>query len=164
MNHIVGDASGQHWLIVGERGLVLRSSDSGQTWAETEPFYDGSLYNAVAFADGGWLVYGMRGNVFHTSGIDAPWVRSDMPVKASFYGHATMPDGSLVLVGQGSLVATSKDQGKSFSIRRVEGRASLTDLVLAPNGTSWLASDSGLQAFSTAPAADSTTSSTGAAQ
>ena len=164
MNHIVGDASGQHWLIVGERGLVLRSSDSGQTWAETEPFYDGSLYNAVSFADGGWLVYGMRGNVFHTSGIDAPWVRSDMPVKASFYGHATMPDGSLVLVGQGSLVATSKDQGKSFSIRRVEGRASLTDLVLAPNGTSWLASDSGLQAFSTAPAADSTTSSTGAAQ
>ena len=168
MNRIVGSADGQRWLIVGERGLVLRSTDSGNTWAVAEPFYNGSLYNALALPHGGWLAYGMRGHVFHTAGGDAPWAASDMPVQASFYGHSIAPDGSIVLVGQGSLVATSHDGGAHFSLHRVQGRASLTDLVLAPDGTGWLASDAGLQAYSVAaapaPAAGSTPSSNGAAQ
>ena len=184
MNRIVGSADGQRWLIVGERGLVLRSTDSGETWAVIEPFYNGSLYNALALPNGGWLAYGMRGNVFHTTGGDAPWVASSMPVQASFYGHSLRPDGSIVLVGQGSLVATSKDGGAHFTISRVAGRASLTDVLLEPDGTGWLASDAGLQPYSIvaapapepaaatepsaaaepAPAASSAPSSTGAAQ
>ena len=143
VNRIVGSADGKRWLIVGERGLVLRSTDSGETWAEVTPFYNGSLYNVLALPDGGWLAYGMRGNVFHTAGGDAPWIASDMPVQASFYGHSLRPDGTIVLVGQGSLVATSS---------RVAGRASLTDLLLAPDGTGWLSSDAGLQPYSVAAA------------
>lgn len=152
MNRIVGSADGQRWLIVGERGLVLRSTDSGDTWAVIEPFYNGSFYNALALPNGGWLAYGMRGNVFHTTGGDAPWIASEMPVQASFYGHSLRPDGSIVLVGQGSLVATSKDGGAHFSISRVAGRASLTDVLMAPDGTGWLASDAGLQPYSLAAA------------
>lgn len=190
MNRIVGSADGQRWLIVGERGLVLRSTDSGDTWTVVEPFYNGSLYNALALPNGGWLAYGMRGNVFHTAGGDAPWTASEMPVQASFYSHSLRPDGTIVLVGQGSLVATSKDGGAHFTISRVQGRASLTDVLLAPDGTGWLASDAGLQPYSVvaagavapapaaqpapstkpasvaepAPAASSTPSSNGAAQ
>lgn len=178
MNRIVGAAGGQHWLIVGERGLVLRSGDGGANWSVVPPFYDGSLYNALALPRGGWLAYGMRGNVFHTEGGDAPWVRSGMPVQASFYGHAVGPDGSIILVGQGSLVATSKDGAKHFTISRVQGRASLTDLLLKPDGTGWLASDAGLQPYSVAsslltapepaaaqaPASGSAPTTTGAAQ
>lgn len=164
MNRIVGSADGQHWLIVGERGLVLRSGDGGENWAVVPPFYDGSLYNALALPGGSWLAYGMRGNVFHTAGNDAPWMRSEMPVQASFYGHAVTPDGKIILVGQGSVVATSQDGGQHFTLSRVQGRASLTDLALAADGTGWLASDAGLQAYGAAPAAASTPSSTGAAQ
>ena len=152
MNRIVGSADGQRWLIVGERGLVLRSTDSGDTWQEITPFYNGSLYNALALPDGGWLAYGMRGNVFHTAGGDAPWTASEMPVQASFYGHSIRPDGTIVLVGQGSLVATSKDNGAHFTIGRVAGRASLTDVLLQPDGTGWLSSDAGLQPYSVAAA------------
>lgn len=164
MNRIVGSADGQHWLIVGERGLVLRSGDGGASWSEVPPFYDGSLYNALALPGGGWLAYGMRGNVFHTASNDAPWSKSDMPVQASFYNHAVTPDGKILLVGQGSLVATSQDGGKHFTLGRVQGRASLTDLALAADGSGWLTSDAGLQAYAAAPVAASTPSSTGAAQ
>lgn len=94
----------------------------------------------------------MRGNVFHTAGGDAPWTASEMPVQASFYGHSLRPDGTIVLVGQGSLVATSKDGGAHFTLSRVQGRASLTDVLLAPDGTGWLASDAGLQPYSVAAA------------
>ncbi len=163
LNRIVGSAGGQHWLLVGEQGLVLRSTDGGAHWAVVEPFYNGSLYNAMALPGGGWLAYGMRGHVFRSDGLEAPWTRSAMPAQVSFFGHATTADGQIVLVGQGSLVATSKDGGRNFSLGRVQGRANLTDLVLAPNGTGWLASDAGLQAFSAAATA-STPSSHGAAQ
>src|SRR5699024_4683411 len=64
LNRIVGSPDGQRWLIVGERGLVLHSDDGGESWQEVAPFYDGSLYNALALPGGGWLAYGMRGNVF----------------------------------------------------------------------------------------------------
>ncbi len=152
MNRIVGSDDGQHWLIVGEQGLVLRSGDGGAQWAVVEPFYNGSLYNALALPGGGWLAYGMRGNVFHSAGNAAPWERSAMPAPASFFGHATTPDGRIILVGQGSLIATSQDGGQHFTLDRVKGRANLTDLVLAADGKGWLASDAGLQAFSAAPA------------
>jgi len=159
LNRIVGSSDGQRWLIVGERGLVLRSLDAGQSWSAVEPFYNGSLYNAIALPGGEWLAYGMRGNIFRSDGDDGPWQRAEMPAQASFFGHAVTADGRLILVGQGSLVATSTDGGRHFSLGRAQGRASLTDLLLLPGGQGWLASDAGLQAFSSAPAAASKTAS-----
>lgn len=159
LNRIVGSADGQRWLIVGERGLVLRSDDGGESWAASTPFYNGSLYNAIALPDGGWLAYGMRGNVFRTSSADAPWSRSVLPVQASFFGHAVTPDGRVMLVGQGSVMATSIDGGSHFSLSRAQGRATLTDVLLQANGQGWITSDAGLQAFPSAPRTDRTTPS-----
>lgn len=159
LNRIVGLADGKRWLIVGERGLVLHSGDAGQSWSVIEPFYNGSLYNAISLQSGGWLAYGMRGNIFHTDGDQGPWSRSDIPVQSSFYGHAVAADGRLMLVGQGSVIATSTDGGRHFSLSRAQGRASLTDLLLLPDGQGWLTSDAGLQAFSSAPQAGTTPSS-----
>ena len=153
LNRIVGSADGQHWLIVGERGLVLRSDDSGENWALVPPFYNGSFYNAAALPGGGWLVYGMRGNVYRSSGPQAPWAKADMPVQASFFGHAFTADGKLLLVGQGSLIATSTDGGQHFTISRAKGRATLTDVLLQPDGHGWIVSDAGLQPYPPVPTA-----------
>ena len=151
MNRIVSSSDSQHWLIVGERGLALKSTDSGETWVEIDPFYNGSLYNALPLPSGGWLAYGMRGNIFRSDGLDAPWVRTPFPAPVSFYGHALTTDGPVILVGQGSVVATSRDGGHQFKLGRVNGRASLTDLLLTEDGSGWLTSNMGIQAFSTAP-------------
>ena len=159
LNRIVGSADGQRWLIVGERGLVLHSGDAGQSWTVLEPFYNGSLYNALALPGGGWLAYGMRGNIFRSDGDQGPWSRSDMPVQASFFGHAVTADGKIILVGQGSVIATSADGGRHFSLGRAQGRTSLTDLLLLPGGQGWLASDAGLQAYSSVPRAGHPSSS-----
>lgn len=147
MNRLVGSTDGKHWLIVGERGLVIRSDDSGETWTTVEPFYKGSFYNAAALANGKWLAYGMRGNAFLNSDAHAPWTRSALQVPASFFGHAVLPDGSVMLTGQGSLIATSNDGGNSFNISRGKGRATLTDLHVAEDGSGWITSDAGLQAL-----------------
>lgn len=157
LNRIVGSGDGRRWLIVGERGLVLRSDDAGQSWATVAPFYNGSLYNALALPAGGWLAYGMRGNIFTSPGDDDdPWSRADLPAQASFFGHAVAADGRVVLVGQGSVIATSADGGRHFSLSRAQGRATLTDVLLPPGGPGWLASDAGLQPFPSTPPAGAT--------
>lgn len=145
LNRIVGSVDGQQWLVVGERGLVLRSDDAGSSWSEVTSFYTGSLYNALALPQGGWLVYGMRGNAFTSGNGHDVWTRSNIPAPVSFFGHALLQDGMLVLVGQGSVLATSKDGGLNFTLGRAQGRATLTDLQIAADGSGWLASDAGLQ-------------------
>ena len=147
MNRIASSADQQHWLIVGERGLVLKSDDAGATW-QTEPaFYNGSFYNAMPTKEGGWLIYGMRGNVFLQPAPGEAWAKSQVPAPVSFFGHAQETDGTIVLVGQGSMLGLSKDGGKSFSLERAKGRATLTDIVLTSANNGWMSSDAGLQPF-----------------
>lgn len=147
LNRIVGSPDGQYWLIVGERGLVLHSSDQGTNWTVVEPFYNGSFYNAVALRSGGWLVYGMRGHIYRTASETATWQRVEVGAPVSFFGHAQTGDGALRLVGQGGMVATSRDDGASFTLARTGGRATLTDLHLQPDGRGWLTSDAGIKPY-----------------
>lgn len=147
MNRIASSADQQHWLIVGERGLVLKSDDAGATWHTEPAFYNGSFYNAMATKGDGWLIYGMRGNAFLQSAPGAQWLKSQVPAPISFFGHALEGDGTIVLVGQGSMLGLSKDGGKTFSLERAMGRATLTDIVLTSANNGWISSDAGLQPF-----------------
>jgi photosystem II stability/assembly factor-like uncharacterized protein len=143
LNRIVGSEDGSRWLVVGERGLVLQGDARGEQWRVLEPFYNGSLYNAVALSGGEWLVYGMRGHVFRSSDGAGQWHRCAVAVPASFFGHARSADGRLVLVGQGGLLAVSADDGQRFSLQRVGSPATLTEAV-AQGSRLWLAGEAGL--------------------
>ena len=147
LNRIVSSADQQHWLIVGERGLVIKSDDGGATWQIEPAFYNGSFYNAMPTKEGGWLIYGMRGNIFLQATAGAPWTKSEVAAPVSFFGHAQEQDGTIVLVGQGSMLGISKDGGKSFTLERAKGRATLTDIVLTGAAQGWISSDAGLQPF-----------------
>jgi photosystem II stability/assembly factor-like uncharacterized protein len=152
LNRIVGAVDGRQWLIVGERGLVLAGDAQGQQWRALPPFYKGSFYNAAALADGGWLVYGMRGNAFRSTDAGASWNKAEVPAPASFFDHAFTGDGRLLLVGQGGLIASSSDGGQHFSLARSGKRATLTGILLRPDGSGWLSSVDGLQAYPPPPA------------
>lgn len=58
-------------LIAGERGLLARSGDEGQTWKLLQSPYAGSWFGALPHGYKGVLVFGMRGNTFATSDVSA---------------------------------------------------------------------------------------------
>ena len=147
MNRIASTEDGKNWLIVGERGLVIKSTDSGETWQIEPEFYNGSFYNAMSTREGGWLIYGMRGNAFVQTAPGEQWTKSTIQAPISFFGHAQEKDGTIVLVGQGSMLGMSKDGGKTFTLQRAKGRATLTDIVLTGPDSGWISSDAGLQPF-----------------
>jgi photosystem II stability/assembly factor-like uncharacterized protein len=148
LNRIVGAPDGRHWIIVGERGLVMLSDDAGANWRIVPPFYNGSLYGAVAdpAGAGSWLVYGMRGNVFRSADGGQNWTRAEVPGPVSLFADARAANGELLLAGQGGIVLGSTDGGAHFAMLRHGTRLTFTDLLRSPNG--WLAaSDGGLRAY-----------------
>lgn len=112
-------------FIVGERGMVARSRDAGETWEMLRSPYSGSLFGALPLGGHKVLAFGMRGNVFVIDDVDKllpqdptqfdaytmsnledpaqlaalGWRRIDSPIKESFFGSAPLGDGSFLLVG-----------------------------------------------------------------
>jgi photosystem II stability/assembly factor-like uncharacterized protein len=130
-----------------------RTTARRSTGATLAPFYTGSFYNAPCiWAKATWVVYGMRGNVFRSSDDGHSWVKSTLPAPVSLLAHAVGADGRLLLAGQGGLIASSSDGGQHFSLARSGKRATLTGILLRPDGSGWLSSVDGLQAYPPPPA------------
>jgi len=132
VNALVAGEDGR-MLLVGEAGMLQRSSDGGAQWEALALPYKGSLFGGMALSANTWLVYGMRGHVFRTEDFGSTWTQVETGLPTSFFGGARLQDGRIVLVGQGGAMLVSRDAGKRFRIHRVGGRASLTSVVeLAP--------------------------------
>jgi photosystem II stability/assembly factor-like uncharacterized protein len=140
LNAIAGDASGR-LMIAGETGTLLVSTDNGASWEKRPVPYQGSLFGVLKLADGDWLAYGMRGNV-----------HIDSHVGTSYFGAVQLSDGELVLVGQGGAIVTSRDNGQSFSVRKVGGVQSLAAVVDAGHGELALGGEAGIALLPVVPA------------
>ena len=53
-------------VMVGERGMIARSTDNGATWEVQKSGYTGSFYGVMPVPPSALLTYGMRGNVFRS--------------------------------------------------------------------------------------------------
>ncbi len=109
----------------GERGLMARSTDQGETWQMVSSPVGGSILGAIATGGDGVLIYGVRGRVaraarfkavpakdpktydeFADNNITDPavlqklgWVRYDNPNSESLFGGTLTADGRLIFVG-----------------------------------------------------------------
>lgn len=111
----MAQASDGALFLVGERGLVARSGDGGNSWTQLEEIYDGSFYGLVPMPDNRMLVYGMRGHAYVTDDGGRTWQRSEIPVDHSLFGGTRTGDGRILLVGADHSVLVSEDGGATFS-------------------------------------------------
>ncbi len=56
-------------VIGGEKGMMARSLDGGETWQQVQTPYAGSFFGMLPFGDSGVFVYGLRGNVYSAADI-----------------------------------------------------------------------------------------------
>lgn len=111
-------------FIVGERGVMARSTDEGENWTLLDAPYGGSLFGALPYAEQGVLIYGMRGNVFSAADLSVcgtadpltwdpydreinfsaesiaqlGWQQYATPVQESLFGAVSTANG-IVMVG-----------------------------------------------------------------
>ena len=91
-------------VIVGERGLVLRSQDAGQSWRKQDFPYRGSMFGVLGFGDGRLLAYGLRGNVYESSDGGVSWSKVNAEGSASLMGGLALDNGGAILTGPNGAV------------------------------------------------------------
>ncbi len=129
-------------MIVGERGLLLRSGDNGETWNRLEEIYAGSFYGALTTPDNSLLVYGMRGNAFVSQDQGKTWGKSQIPVQQGLFQGTVTDDGKILLVGASDTVLISSDNGQSFKLAASTGTDGLVSVVPLKKN-SWLTAGEG---------------------
>lgn len=135
-------------LLVGERGLLLQSVDSGATWKKLDSGYAGSFFGALALPDNRLLAYGMRGNAYVSTDLGRTWQKSEVPVAVSLFSGTVLPGGEVVLVGDNNTVLVSKDGGAHFTVASEAAHrglaAGLAEVVALPGGGLLTAGDGGI--------------------
>lgn len=114
--HLYGiRAAGQTLYLVGEQGLLLRSTDQGESFVALESPYKGTYFGMVAAKSGELVVFGLRGNAFRSEDQGNTWQKIDTGMQASIAAGIELDNGSLVLISQGGDVLVSRDKGRSFT-------------------------------------------------
>src|SRR3546814_7573273 len=73
-------------IVVGERGLMARSADNGDSWQLLPQVYDGSFFGVLALKSKALLAFGMRGHVFRSGDDGKSWQESKVPTGSSLFG------------------------------------------------------------------------------
>jgi photosystem II stability/assembly factor-like uncharacterized protein len=111
----IADAGDGHMVIVGERGTLLRSDDSGATWRRMSFPYKGSMFGVLWLGEGRLLAYGLRGNVYESPDLGGTWSKVPAQGSTSWMGGAALPGGGAVLVGANGAILFRADAAAAFS-------------------------------------------------
>jgi len=125
--------SGDALFIVGEGGLVLKST-GGDANFKTVPFpYNGSLFGLLA--DGPTLlVFGLRGHLYRSGDGGANWTRIETQERSALVGAAAGAGGRLSIVAQSGAVLQSRDRGRHFTALAVERPTPLAGVAEGKDG------------------------------
>ncbi|MHC8318709.1 WD40/YVTN/BNR-like repeat-containing protein [Pseudomonas sp. LB3P31] len=130
LNSMDGGTDGRR-MLVGEQGLVLRTTDGGQHWQTLPAFYSGSLFGIVRLSADNWVTYGMRGHVFVSHDFGDTWSQIKVGNQLPLYGHVVLPGQSgLVIVGAGSSVVRLDAKGQLVGVGRLAGLGTLTSATM----------------------------------
>lgn len=141
LNAMVRAADGA-LIVVGERGMMARSTNNGDSWQLLPQVYDGSFFGVLALKSKALLAFGMRGHVFRSADDGKTWQESKVPSGSSLFGGNISASGSIVLVGAGSALLVSNDDGRSFT-QPVDTDFHDLATVLPVTDSSWLVGGDG---------------------
>lgn len=102
-------AQGENLFIAGERGLLLRSTDAGNSFQALASPYEGSFFGLLAGRGGELLAFGLRGNAWLSQDSGEHWRALPSPIQSSFVAGLALDDGRLLLASQdGELVRVAQ--------------------------------------------------------
>ena len=128
---IFPDAKGD-LFVTCEQGRVLRSVDSGTTWAYLETGYTGSFWTGASLHDGTLLVGGLRGTIYRSTDGGNTWFAAQSTFKSSVTDIVQLDDQSIVAVALDGVSLVSHDGGVSFSGKQRPDRTPLTAVLNVP--------------------------------
>lgn len=149
--HLYGVRSiGERVLIVGEQGLLLRSTDGGARFDALASPYKGSFFGLLAARSGTLLAYGLRGNALRSDDFGNTWAPVSTGAPVSISAGIERADGTLVLLAQNGDLLASSDDGRHFERRPAASPFPAAALAAADGSALVLAGLRGLKRVDTA--------------
>lgn len=99
---------GSTWLLAGEQGLLLRSTDDGRRFARIASPYNGTWLAACATRDGEWVLAGLRGHAWRSTDDGQRWTRLEGAPPAGLVSASALPDGGVLLANQAGQLLVSR--------------------------------------------------------
>lgn len=122
-------------FIVGEHGVLFRSSDKGASWQSLSSPFDGSFFGIAPIASDLVLVYGLQGRLFASSDTGNSWHQVQTGVTSGLNTAVRLGDGDVIVAGNAGVVLSAKDQGLNFIPETRPDRQSITSVLpLNPSG------------------------------
>lgn len=136
---------GQQVLIVGEQGVVLRSTDAGETFTQVSVPYSGTFFGALDLEGAGLLVYGLQGNAWRSMDEGVSWQRVDTGQAVSLAAGLRQRDGTVLLADESGRLLRSTNNARSFVDMDAQTGAGATGLSEAADGGLIVSSMRGMQ-------------------
>lgn len=126
-------AHGPVWMIAGEQGLLLRSTDAGRSFQVLKSPYEGSWFTLAVTPEGGWVVAGLRGNAYFSQDAGSSWHKLAGAPPVSFVSALALPDGSVVLANQAGELFTARN-GSSLQAMDLPTLSPLSQVAVMAGG------------------------------
>lgn len=126
----IGSSDGNLIYVAGEKGVLFRSVDGGNTWEVLNSPYDGSFFGLVVGpGQDEALLFGLQGHIFRTSDRGDTWREVMTENQNGLMAGTLYGDRGVILVGNGGVMMFSKDDGNSFVKQVTDDRASIAGIV-----------------------------------
>lgn len=125
---------GSALYLAGEQGLLLRSSDGGQSFTPLASPSKGTYFGLVAGREGELVLYGLQGRAFLSGDAAQSWSEVDTGTRTSLSAGICLADGRLLLTSQAGELLMSRDGGRSFKAVPNGIGLPITALVQTPSG------------------------------
>jgi photosystem II stability/assembly factor-like uncharacterized protein len=145
LNAISGLADGSAVFVVGEKGMLFRSLDKGNTWAAIPTPFDGSFFGVSALGNDLVLLYGLQGRLFKSADLGGSWQQALTSVTSGLNAATRLSNGSVVVAGNAGVLMVAKDAGLNLIPQMREDRQSITALLPLTTGNLLTAGEGGLK-------------------
>jgi photosystem II stability/assembly factor-like uncharacterized protein len=135
---------GNQLYIAAETGLIFRSTDSGQSFAELAPPGNATLFGVIGTGDHSVLVFGVAGQAFLSQDGGQSWKSIAFGTSDDLIAATKLRDGSIVVANEDGTLYRSVAAGQSFMPLPFAAPMAIFDLVQAPDGSLILAGNDGI--------------------
>lgn len=136
LSHNIYDAAriGGDIYLVGETGLVFRSTDGGMTYPEVNSPGPNTLFVVLPTGAGGVFTAGVAGVAFCSAAGGSAWQPVDFNTSANLTAGLVLDSGALLVGSEAGTLYISRDHGRTFAALPTPQPQAIYGLAQAPNG------------------------------
>lgn len=134
LNAIVGNRENGAVYIAGERGLLFRSLDKGNSWSALASPFDGSFFGISPLRDDLLLTYGLQGRLYRSADKGSSWQLVPTGITSGLNDAIMLENGQVLVFGNAGVILNARDAGLNFIPETRDDRQSIMAALPLPDG------------------------------